>query len=114
MVERSTVALHGLLTRLAALVVALLIVMPSAAYAQQDEESQGGGGQDASASLISVPFQNHTDFNAGNTNNAQNVLNIHPVIPLSLGDNCNMITRPVLPVIYQPSLDLPGAEDSEF
>jgi hypothetical protein len=52
--------------------------------------------------LISLPFQNNTNFDIGHTNNTQNVLNIQPVYPLHLDPSWTLIIRPILPVIYQP------------
>ena len=54
------------------------------------------------ASLISVPLQNNFDFGGGpDRNGFQYKLNIQPVIPFSLGDNWNLITRTIVPYIYQ-------------
>ena len=58
--------------------------------------------QNPIADLISVPFQNNTNFDIGHTDNAQNVLNIQPVYPTHLSPDWNLITRPILPVISQP------------
>ena len=58
--------------------------------------------QNPVGNLISVPFQNNTNFNAGPQKGTQNILNIQPVIPISLGENWNLITRTILPVISQP------------
>jgi hypothetical protein len=79
----------------------------------------GGGGSDVGdlakktqnpvSDLISLPFQNNTSFNVGPKNRVQNVLNIQPVIPFTF-DNFNLITRTILPVIYQPSVS-PGTDD---
>ena len=60
--------------------------------------------QNPVADLISLPFQNNTNFNLGPHNRIQNVLNIQPVIPFHLGGDWNLITRTILPVIYQPDL----------
>ena len=57
--------------------------------------------QNPIADLISLPFQNNTNFGIGHTDNIQNVLNVQPVFPFHLNDNWNLITRPILPVIYQ-------------
>ncbi len=54
------------------------------------------------ADLISLPFQNNTNFNVGTLDNTQNVLNIQPVVPFSLNQDWNLITRTIMPVIYQP------------
>jgi hypothetical protein len=53
------------------------------------------------ASLISVPFQNNVDFKIGPNNGTQYKLNIQPVIPISISENWNVISRTILPYIYQ-------------
>jgi hypothetical protein len=59
------------------------------------------------ASLISVPFQNNTSFGiAGAFERTSNVLNIQPVIPISLSKSLNLITRTILPVISAPTVEL--------
>jgi hypothetical protein len=58
--------------------------------------------QNPVASLISVPIQENWNFNIGPADRTQNVLNIQPVIPLSLGKDWNLIVRWITPVIYQP------------
>jgi hypothetical protein len=68
--------------------------------------------QNPVANVISLPFQNNTNFNVGPLEKTQNILNIQPVIPFSLGKNWNLITRTILPVISQPAL-FPG-EDRTF
>lgn len=60
--------------------------------------------QNPVAELISLPFQNNTSFNLGPHDRTQNLLNIQPVIPFKLGDNWNIITRTIMPVMYQPDL----------
>ena len=58
--------------------------------------------QNPVASLISVPIQENWNFNNGPANRTQNVLNIQPVIPLSVSKEWNLIVRWITPVIYQP------------
>lgn len=58
--------------------------------------------QNPIADLISVPFQNNTNFNVGPLEGTQNILNIQPVIPITINENWNLITRTILPVIQQP------------
>jgi len=43
--------------------------------------------------LISVPFENNTTFNNGTEDAIVNILNIKPVVPLSIGENWNLINR---------------------
>jgi hypothetical protein len=56
------------------------------------------------ASLISVPFQNNTDYGIGNFDGSRNTLNIQPVIPISIGENTNLITRAIVPIISQHNI----------
>jgi hypothetical protein len=59
--------------------------------------------QNPVASLISVPFQNNTNFPVGKASRVQDVLNIQPVVPIKLNDDWNLITRWIMPVVYQPN-----------
>ncbi|MEP9388850.1 transporter [Mesorhizobium sp. KR9-304] len=67
------------------------------------------------ASLISVPFQNNFDVGAGPDDDGfAYTLNIQPVIPISLNDEWNMISRTILPVSYKdytPEGDVFGLGD---
>jgi hypothetical protein len=58
--------------------------------------------QNPVASLISVPIQDNFNFNTGPADRTQNVLNIQPVIPLSVSKDWNLIVRWITPIIYQP------------
>ena len=62
------------------------------------------------ADLISVPIQNNWDFNIGSSDAMKFTANIQPVIPISLDKDWNLITRTILPVIYQESR-FPGDGD---
>jgi hypothetical protein len=64
--------------------------------------------QNPVASLISVPVQENWNFGIGPNERIQNVMNIQPVIPLSMGKDWNLIIRWITPVIYQP-VDVPQA-----
>jgi hypothetical protein len=82
-----------------------------------DEAGGGGGGaeegesqealakaaQNPVAKMISVPFQNNFNFGVGPNNAVQYNLNIQPVIPISLSEEWNLITRTIMPIINQPS-----------
>ncbi len=58
--------------------------------------------QNPVASLISVPLQENFNFGIGPADRTQNVLNIQPVIPLSLSKNWNLVVRWITPIVYQP------------
>jgi hypothetical protein len=66
------------------------------------EEALAQAAQNPVGDLISVPLQNNTNFGFGPYDRTQNVLNIQPVIPISLGSDWNLITRTIFPVITQP------------
>ncbi len=53
--------------------------------------------------LISVPFQNNTNFNVGPNRGTQNILNIQPVVPFHVTEDWNLITRTILPLVWSPS-----------
>ena len=44
--------------------------------------------QNPVASMISLPFQNNTNFNFGPREKTQNILNIQPVWPIELNEDC--------------------------
>ena len=67
--------------------------------------------QNPVGNLISLPFQNNTNLNFGPEKGTQNVLNIQPVIPISVDKDWNIITRTILPVISMPSLG-PGIDST--
>ncbi|SRR5216684_4122190 len=58
--------------------------------------------QNPVASLISVPVQNNSNFGIGSADRTQNVLNIQPVIPISISGDWNLVVRWIMPVISQP------------
>jgi hypothetical protein len=61
--------------------------------------------QNPVASLISVPVQNLTDFYIGPYQRIRNtILQFQPVIPMQVGQNWNLITRVIAPVLYQPDI----------
>lgn len=53
------------------------------------------------ASLISVPFQFNSDSGYGSADGDQVTLNIQPVIPFSLTDDLNLITRTIITYKWQ-------------
>lgn len=64
------------------------------------------------ASLISLPFQNNTDYGIGDWQGTRNTLNIQPVLPVSITKDINLITRMVLPVVTQYNITAPGEKQS--
>ena len=64
------------------------------------------------ASLISLPFQNNFDFGIGPFDGFRYNLNIQPVIPLSISEKWNMITRTIIPIISQSDVTGPGNNET--
>jgi hypothetical protein len=61
------------------------------------------------SSLISVPIQVNYDENIGpREKGSQLRINIQPVIPISLNDNWNLISRTILPIIDQDDILFEG------
>ncbi len=56
------------------------------------------------ASMISVPFQFNWDQGYVTGNGDKMTLNIQPVIPISLNDEWNLISRTIVPVIHQDNV----------
>lgn len=95
-------------------------VEPSSPVAQASE-GEGAAASDGTAllarqsqnpiaNLISVPFQNNTNFGVGDFDRTSNILNIQPVIPTSLNKDWVLINRTIIPVAYQPEL-APGVDN---
>lgn len=77
---------------------------PQTAPAGDDSHELAKKLQNPIASLISVPFQFNYDTGYGPKDADRVTLNIQPVIPFSISEDWNLITRTIVPVIYQGSL----------
>ena len=55
--------------------------------------------QNPVANLISVPFQNNFNFGVGPNDATQWILDVQPVIPITLNKDWNLITRTIVPII---------------
>ncbi|MCP5129941.1 MAG: transporter [Pseudomonadales bacterium] len=53
------------------------------------------------AKMISVPFQNNLNYGVGPDDDTQYVLDIQPVVPFTLSENWNLITRTIIPIVSQ-------------
>jgi hypothetical protein len=68
--------------------------------------------QNPVASLISVPVQNNTNFGVNPGYRTQDVLNIQPVIPVGISKDWNLLVRWIMPIVYQPVPNAPGAPET--
>ena len=74
------------------------------AIAEMSAEDLAKLAQNPVGILISLPFQNNTNLHYGPERGTQNILNIQPVIPISINKDWNIITRTIVPVISMPDL----------
>jgi hypothetical protein len=81
----------------------------TSAHAALSAEELAKLAQNPVGNLISVPFQNNTNMNTGPLSGTQNILNIQPVIPISIDPEWNIITRTIIPVISNPAF-APGED----
>ena len=95
--------LHISLSKVAVVWAVCTLSVCSSAHAEgPSKEELAKAAQNPIANMISVPLQNNVNTGIGPDDETQNILNIQPVYPFSLGDNWNVITRTILPVISQP------------
>jgi hypothetical protein len=91
------------------------------AYAQQavpdnarrvDHDAVGKASEDDIAAesenpignLTVLPLENFTNFGVGPNKGTQNILEFEPVVPIHLNQDWNLITRAVIPVVWNPDL----------
>src|SRR5579862_494262 len=60
--------------------------------------------QNPIAKVVSVPFQSNLSFGVGPKGDEQEVLYVQPVVPFTLSDDWNLITRTIVPLVYEPEL----------
>jgi len=89
---------------LSAATLAATLLATAPAHAEMSAEELAKLAQNPVGNLISVPFQNNTNLNAGPLKGTQNILNIQPVIPIEVNPEWNIITRTIVPVISQPAM----------
>ncbi|MCC6868112.1 MAG: transporter [Burkholderiales bacterium] len=89
-------------TIIAAAAIATALATP--VHAELSAEELAKLAQNPVGNLISVPFQNNTNLNYGPLSKTQNILNIQPVIPIDVNSDWNIITRTIIPLVWQPAL----------
>ena len=95
------------------LLMAVLCLSGEASARDQKEADLAQELTNPVANLVTIPVQMNFDDNIGlNDQGSKITTNIQPVVPFSLNEDWNLITRTIIPVIYQDDV-FPG-EGSQF
>jgi len=103
-------ASHSCSRAILAPIAIVVLLLSSSAWAADADLARAA--QNPIADMISLPFQNNTNFNVGPLEKTQNILNIQPVYPVNLNEEWNLITRTIVPLISQPAFT--PSQDREF
>ena len=64
------------------------------------------------ANMVSIPFQFNWQVHIAPFDSTRSLLNVQPVVPITLNDNWNLIMRFILPFLGEPATSLDGFPES--
>lgn len=87
-----------------AIALSLSIIPMTSAFADEGTEAAKKLANPIAA-MISLPFQYNYDSDIGKFDTgSKSVVNVQPVIPISLNDEWNLISRTIMPVVWQDDI----------
>ena len=109
---------HWIKVRCLGAAAGIVVVIAIASNSSLAQEGPGSGADLAKqlsnpvASLISVPFQFNYDTGYGPADGDKAYVNVQPVIPISLNEDWNLISRTIVPIAWQN--DIAGDSGDQF
>jgi len=97
---------------LTGMITAGLFLTPNA-FAEEDAEAIAKKLANPIANMISLPLQLNYDSDMGETDKGSKyTLNVQPVIPISMNDEWNLITRTIMPIVWQSDTAVDASRSS--
>jgi hypothetical protein len=101
------------------LIVLVGILLAGAAFGEEEPKTAPDESaelakklQNPVADLISVPFQSNFEWGAGQKSEGfRYLMNVQPVIPISISEDWNIISRTIVPIIHQTDTFGPTTQD---